>query len=152
MSFRVYVAAPYADASGVRRVHALLRYLRLEPTSSWAEEAEGPEALDRLPLELVREIADRNDAALASSSAVLVLAREGAGREMFAEIRFALERRIPVVWVGPARPLTAYRVGVTRVDDLTEALATLCELAAAREPAPTALRDVFARIGAQVSS
>jgi hypothetical protein len=150
MSFRVYVAAPYEDAPGVRRVHALLRYLRLEPTSTWAEEADGPEVLEKMPLDVVRALADRNDADLESSSALLVLPRAGAGREMYAEVRLAIERNIPVIWVGGPRPLSAYRVGVARVDDLTEALAHLCELAAEREPAPTALRDVFVRIGAQV--
>jgi len=150
MSFRVYVTAPYEDARAVRRIHSLLRYLRLEPTSSWVDEATAPEALDALPVEELRRRAQRNDDDLESSSAILVLPRHGAGREMFAEARVAIDRHIPVVWVGGPRSLSAYRDGVVRVEDLMEGLAHLCELAAWREQNMAALGQILKPHGIEV--
>jgi hypothetical protein len=125
---RCYVAAPFADAPFVREVHACLRLLGLEPTSCWAEGAAAdgtPERLDLMPLEEVRALAERNDHALATSDVVLVLPREGAGREMYAEARLAVAIGLPLVWVGNPRPLTAYREGVVRVETLPEAYRAL---------------------------
>jgi hypothetical protein len=119
---RVYVAAPYADAPRVRAVHDELRNAGFEPTSRWADAANGPETLDVLPLSDVRAIARANDDDLQRAHFLLVLARDGAGGEMFAETRLALDSGIPVVWVGSRRPLTAYREGVVRVGDVNEAL------------------------------
>lgn len=124
-SLRCYVAAPFIDASFVREVHACLRLLGIEPTSSWAEHANGPEDLESMPLDEVRAIAERNDHALATSDVVLVLPRETAGREMYAEARIALAIGLPVVWVGGPKPLSAYREGVARVDSLAEAFREL---------------------------
>lgn len=133
---RCYVAAPFGDAPFVREVHACLRLLGLEPTSSWAEHADGsPEQLDAMPLEEVRALAERNDHALATSDVVLVLPREGAGREMYAEARLAIAIGLPVVWVGGPRPLSAYREGVILVDSLTDAFRTLYERSVARDVA-----------------
>lgn len=135
-SLRCYVAAPFGDAPFVREVHACLRLLGLEPTSSWAEHADGsPEQLDTMPLEEVRALAERNDHALATSDVVLVLPREGAGREMYAEARLAIAIGLPVVWVGGPRPLSAYREGVIRVESLTDAFRTLYERSVARDVA-----------------
>ncbi len=143
MSFRVYVAAPLADALYVRKIHGLLRDLRMEPTSSWAETSEGVESLDAMPLEDVREIARQNDEDLLEAETVLVLPRADAGREMYAEARLATVHLIPVVWCGTPRPLTAYRDGVHRVDDLIGALDVLARLA--RIPAgPHPIADVLA--------
>lgn len=129
-SLRCYVAAPFADAPFVREVHACLRLLGIEPTSSWAECGDGePERLDLMPIAEVRAIAERNDHALATSDVVLVLPREGAGREMYAEARLALAIGLEVVWVGGPRPLSAYREGVTLVDTLQEAFRVLYERA-----------------------
>ncbi|MBI2395765.1 MAG: hypothetical protein HYV09_39740 [Deltaproteobacteria bacterium] len=133
---RCYVAAPFGDAPFVREVHACLRLLGLGPTSSWAEHADGsPEQLDAMPLEEVRALAERNDHALATSDVVLVLPREGAGREMYAEARLAIAIGLPVVWVGGPRPLSAYREGVILVDSLTDAFRTLYERSVARDVA-----------------
>ena len=44
---------------------------------------------------------------------------------MFAEIRLALAHRIPVLWVGERRILSAYREGVLCVDTLGDAMAHL---------------------------
>ena len=127
---RCYVAAPFVDAPYVREVHACLRLLGIEPSSSWAEQADGqPEQLDAMPLELVRAIAERNDHALATSDVVLVLPRDGAGREMYAEARLAIAIGLEVIWVGGPRPLSAYREGVTLVDTLQEAFRLLYERA-----------------------
>jgi transcriptional regulator with XRE-family HTH domain len=133
-AFGVYVAAPYADALHVRRVHDLLRRVAIEPTSQWAEDATGPEALDELPLSDVREMAERNDEYLLASHALLVVPRDNAGAEMFAEARIALEYEIPVVWVGARRPLSAYRPGVVRVGAISEAVEKLVSLAAIAFP------------------
>lgn len=123
---RCYVAAPFGDAPFVREVHACLRLLGIEPTSSWAEHADGtPEQLDAMPLAEVRALADRNDHALATSDVVLVLPREGAGREMYAEARLAIAIGLPVIWVSGPRPLSAYREGVVLVDSLAEAFQEL---------------------------
>ena len=146
MSFRVYVAAPYGDGHRVRRTHALLRYLRLEPTSSWAETADGPEDLGAIPVEKIRALAAKNDEELLNSDAVLVLARVGAGHEMCAEARLAIDRGIAVVWVGEPRCLSACRNGVDRVDDMTEAFARLCQLAAERDSGPATVRQILAPI------
>jgi hypothetical protein len=119
---RVYVAAPYADAPRVRALHHELRDAGFEPTSRWAEAADGPETLDVLSLADVRALARANDDDLLRAHFLVVLARDGAGGEMFAETRLALDSGIAVVWVGSRRPLTAYREGVVRVQDITQAL------------------------------
>ena len=127
---RCYVAAPFVDAPYVREVHGCLRLLGIEPSSSWAELADGqPEQLEAMPLEQVRAIAERNDHALATSDVVLVLPREGAGREMYAEARLAIAIGLEVIWVGGPRPLSAYREGVTLVDTVQEAFRCLYERA-----------------------
>lgn len=121
-AFRVYVAAPYADSVFVRSVHKVLRAEAFEPTSRWAETASAVEPL--LTDEAMRAAALANDDDLYRSHAVLVLAREGTGGEMFAEARIAIATGIPVVWAG-RRILSAYRAGVTRCDDIHEALRAL---------------------------
>lgn len=129
---RVYVAAPYAEGPFVAAVvHPALRERDLSPTSGWAAQADGaPERLERLPLDAVRAIAERNDADLASSDLVVVLGHRGTGREMYAEARIAIALGLPVVWVGPPYPLSAYREGVVRVASLEEAWPAIELLAA----------------------
>lgn len=125
---RCYVASPYDDAPLVREVHARLRALGVRPTSTWAEHATGPERLDEMPLEQLRAIAVRNDVALAESDVVMVLPREGRGREMYGEARLAVAFGIPVLWVGSTRCLTAYRAGVERVATVEDALAHVARM------------------------
>ncbi len=131
-SFRCYVAAPFGDAPLVREVHARLRAHGILPTSAWAEHARGPERLEEMPLEEVRALAAKNDFALVSSDAALVLPREGQGREMYAEARLALALAIPLVWVGFPRCLSAYREGVVRVACLDEGIAEIRRMAGPR--------------------
>jgi hypothetical protein len=119
---RVYLAAPYLDAPAVRDLDAKLDGLGFDVTSTWAHAASGPEVLGSRPLDDVRRIAHANDRDLLSANLVVALAREGAGAEMFAEVRLALAHRIPVLWVGTKRPLSAYREGVLRVADLDEGM------------------------------
>ena len=119
---RCYLAAPYDDAPLVRGLHHRLRALGVRCTSLWAEHADGPERLDLMPLEELRVRAMQNDVALAESDLVIVLPREGKGREMYGEARLAVAFGIPVVWVGPTRCLTAYRAGVLLVDDVEAAI------------------------------
>ncbi|MGZ5968079.1 MAG: hypothetical protein ACXWP4_10465, partial [Polyangiales bacterium] len=105
-----------------------LRALGIRPTSSWAEQATGPENLEEMPIELVRAIASRNDHALSVSDVIVVLPREGAGREMYGEARLAVALGIPMIWVGEPRCLTSYREGVLRVPDLESAVIELVRL------------------------
>lgn len=125
----VYVAAPYADAALACALHERLAWAGFTPTSAWAENANGPEALDTLSTDEVRRMARDNDDAVHRAHVVIVLARDGAGGEMFAEARLALEYETPVIWVGTRRPLSAYRPGVLRVDTVEQALERLLDFA-----------------------
>lgn len=121
---RVYVAAPFEDAGIVRAVHDRLRSLGIEPCSTWAESARGIEDFSAFTPARLRSLAEQNDRDVAEARAVLVMARPGAGGEMFAEARLALAMSIPVVWLG-RRTLSAWRAGVTRAEDLDDAISTL---------------------------
>jgi hypothetical protein len=126
----VYIAAPYEDSQLVREHHILLRDLRMTPTSQWAEDAQdGTEDLRQLSPRVARVRAFRNDLDLRSAHVVVVFARDGAGGEMFAEARLALENNIPVIWAGERRTLSAYRDGVIRVDSLGDAFRVLKAMA-----------------------
>lgn len=125
MGTHVYVAAPFADGAFVREhVHERLASVGATPTSTWVHASAGPEDFSRYTIEALREAAARNDADIRRSDVVLALARDGAGGEMFAEVRYALEIGRPVLWVG-RRILSAWRVGVVRCDDLDDALTAL---------------------------
>jgi hypothetical protein len=117
---RVYLAAPFVDAAAVRDLDGELDALGIDVTSTWAHAASGPEALGAMPVDEVRRIALANDRELLAAHLVVALARDGAGAEMFAEVRLALAHRIPVLWVGTRRPLSAYRDGVLRVGAIAE--------------------------------
>lgn len=129
MTFGCYVAAPFADAAFVRVVHEHLVNIGVTPTSTWAMHAYGPEDFSRFAPEELARIAEKNDADVRGSDVVLVLARDGAGGEMFAEARFAITLGRPVVWSG-RRTLSAWRRGVVRVDDLDDAIAVLAGMRA----------------------
>ena len=122
---RVYLAAPFLDAPAVRDLDTKLETLGIDVTSTWAHAASGPEALGGMPVDEVRRIALANDRDLLGAHLVVALARDGAGAEMFAEVRLALAHRVPVLWVGTRRPLSAYREGVLRVASLDEAITLL---------------------------
>lgn len=98
-----------------------MRGLGLVPTSTWAEEQIGPENFAQYTVEQLRAIAFSNDGDILRSNSMLVLARPGAGGEMFAEARFALQHEKAVFWVG-RRTLSAWRRGVIRCHDLDAAL------------------------------
>jgi hypothetical protein len=119
---KLYVATAFSNAAEARAVHALVEPLGITPASLWAADANGPEDLRDLPRAKVRAIAHHNDRDLLSAHLVLVLAKEGAGGEMFVEVRLALAHRIPVLWVGERRILSAYREGVLCVDRLGDAM------------------------------
>jgi hypothetical protein len=119
----IYVAAPYSDAPLVRGVHKELRRAGCKPTSQWAEDAKGAENLE-LPLGDLRRLAMGNDDAIRESDRMLVLAREGAGGEMFSEVRYAITFAVPVYWVGRTI-LSAFRPGVARYADLADAIAAV---------------------------
>lgn len=127
MSLSVYVAAPYADAPHVRLIHERLIAQDIRPTSTWASTALGPEDFSKATAAGLLAVAATNDADLRGSDAVLVLARDGAGGEMFAEARVALEWGRPCVWVG-RRTLSAWRRGVVLAEDVDDALRVLVEM------------------------
>lgn len=113
----VYVAAPYADAAFVREaIHPALRARGLTCASLWAESARGPEDFAALTPVALADAARWNDRDVINADVLLVLARDGAGGEMFGEARYALALGIPVVWHG-RRTLSAWRPGVHRVDE-----------------------------------
>jgi len=131
-ALRCYVAAPYLDGTLVReQVHPRLAALGIEPTSSWCADAIGAEDFAAYGAGQLRAIAATNDADLARADVVLVIAREGAGGEMFAEARLALVMRKPVVWTGRLI-LSAWRRGVVRVDSVAAALRVLARYARRR--------------------
>lgn len=126
MTMQIYVAAPYADAPMVRAVHVRLVALGLAFTSTWAEAARGAEDFSALTPEGLRAAALENNRGIDDADAMLVLARDGAGGEMFAEARYALTLGIPVLWCG-RRILSSWRDGVVICDDVDAALATLVD-------------------------
>lgn len=130
MTPTVYVCAPYADAAFIREaVHPRLTSIGFVPTSRWVDSAAGPEDFARyLPAQL-RAAAEANDRAIRGSDIVLVVSRDGAGGETYAEARFALTLGKPVVWCG-RRILSAWRAGVVRVDDLDAAISALATMRA----------------------
>ena len=96
---KLYVIAAYSHAPQVRAIHERLRALGIEPTSSWAEEANGPEALDGLSDDECYRIWDRNRRDLDSASVALVLA-DTQMREGYSEAAHAMRTGCRVVWVG----------------------------------------------------
>lgn len=121
---KVYVAAPYADAERVRDVHDYLRHQGHSPTSRWAEAATDAEDFSKFRPEELSDFAAQNDGDVRAADAVLVLARSGAGGEMFAEARIAIEWGKRVLWVG-RRTLSAWRPGVERFDSVPDAIQAL---------------------------
>jgi hypothetical protein len=109
---RCYVAAPHQLFAEVREVHARLIEFGWEPTSSWVDDVTGPEDLTRYSTAELRAMIVKNDRAIESSSAMIVLSRAGLGAEMFAEARLASSRSLPTIWGGDRRPLGAYRENV----------------------------------------
>ncbi len=125
----VYVASWYDNAGFVREhVHEALRAFGIRPTSRWAEQARGPENFAAFQVDALRAIAADNDADLDRSDAVLMIATDGRGGESFAEVCRALLSGKLVVWVG-RRTLSAFRRGVIRAEDLSDAFRILAEMA-----------------------
>lgn len=114
------------------RVHGRLVAVGFEPSSRWVDGAVSAEDFGRYTPEELRRFAAQNDRDVCSSHVVLVLARPGAGGEMFGEARLALEWGLAVVWVG-RRTLSAWRRGVVRVDNLDQAIGVLARMRVAFE-------------------
>jgi hypothetical protein len=110
---RIYVCAPFDDRVYVRSVHAQLVESGLKPMSTWANASEDENWSDE---EAVRLATFENTSQMATSDAMLVIARPGAGGEMFAEIARAQTWGKPIFWVG-RRILSAFRPGVFRLGD-----------------------------------
>lgn len=133
MKLRAYVAGPYSTAYFIRSlVHERLRQINVEPTSSWAELATGPEDFARFSPAAIRNAAAKNDADLRGSHVLLVVDLAGTGRETYAELRLALEWNKACVFLG--RPaLSAFRSGVVRVANLDGAIDILARMRLALE-------------------
>ncbi|MBP9863666.1 MAG: hypothetical protein KBD62_37315 [Kofleriaceae bacterium] len=125
---RVYVIAAYTAAPEVRTLHTRLRMAGHEPTSSWAEEAAGPEDLASLTPGQCGAIWDRNDQDMIDANVVVVLADTPA-REGFLEAQRAFDLRKRIVWVGrPTLTVRAYIGPASRlvvVADVDQALRAL---------------------------
>lgn len=120
-TMHVYVAAPYVDAPIVREVHEILAIAGFLPTSTWATRAAGAESLTR---DVAQQAIVQNDDDLLSSDAMIVIARTGAGGEMFCEVTRALIEEIPVFWVG-RQILSTYRDGVILCEDIDDVMRKL---------------------------
>lgn len=128
MALTVYVCAPYEDAAIVHAlIHTRIEELGLAWTSRWAAHSRGPEDFASLTPDALRAAAEENDRDVMSADVVLVMARKGAGGEMFAEARFALEHGKALVWTG-RRTLSAWRRGVVRCEEVKEALNVLAAM------------------------
>lgn len=110
---RIYVAAPFDDRYYVRAVHAKLVLAELRPTSTWANANEDENWEDD---EAIHAASVENTTQIATSDAMLVIARPGAGGEMFAEVARAQTWGKPIFWVG-RRILSAFKPGVFRFGD-----------------------------------
>lgn len=123
---RIYVIASYDSAPLVRAIHSALRELGHEPTSTWAEEAEGEEHLDGLSGAECLAIMRRNAADMDRASTILAL-----GDSPMREGHMELERAISVGWhdiihVGrPALSVRARPASVWFVATIEDALAAL---------------------------
>jgi len=99
---KVYIAAPYAEAVCVRTtVFSMIRDAGLDPIASWAVEADGEkENLLAIDEERARARWKRNRWELVAADALLVVARDGSGGEMFAETELARAMTLPIFWTG----------------------------------------------------
>jgi hypothetical protein len=126
----VYVAGPYASAALVRVVHQKLRDHGMRPTSSWAEEATGPEDFSTMSPIKLRGILDANTRDIHDSDVILVVDHEGKGRETYAELERALNWGLSAVFVGkPA--LSTWHKAVLQAQDIETAIAILLEMSEA---------------------
>jgi len=127
---KVYVAAPYLKAEAARLVHRILEHYGFGWTSTWAEDARGPDNHAELAEADRERLRLRNQRAIEEADAVLVL---GAANmcESLVEVGYAIARAVPVVWVegGQRLPLSATCPGVcTRVPVIVDAMGALAEI------------------------
>lgn len=122
---RVYICAPFEDGPGLsaRTIPSMI-YAGIIPLASWVDDALSGKSDKHLTAASAQAALAVNDFELASSDAVLVIAREGTGGEMFCEVGRALALSIPVFWVG-RRVLSAWRQGVTICDSVDDAIDTI---------------------------
>lgn len=123
---RVYVIAAYTAAPAVRLLHTRLRMAGHEPTSSWAEEATGPEDLTALSTAECRAIWSRNDKDMRDADVVIVLADTNT-REGWMEAQRAVALGgVQIICIGrPTLTLRAWTDGVRIVADVDAALRAL---------------------------
>lgn len=121
----VYVAAPFDEAPRVRVIHLALLDADMDPTSSWAMTASGPEDFSQFVPHQLREFAEQNSVDIRDSDAMIALAYPGKGGEMFCELAIALSWGKPVYYVGARRVLSAYRRGVVICESAEQAIQRL---------------------------
>lgn len=119
---RVYVAAPFDDGPRLSTtVIPDMIYAGLIPLASWIDDALSGKTDKGLTIASAQAALHVNDFELTGSDAVLVVARDGVGGEMFCEAARAILLSIPVFWVG-RRVLSSYRQGVTICDSVEDAI------------------------------
>lgn len=130
MTLPVFVSAPWELGPMLREeLYERLRAIGIEPVSSWVYGTDGAsEDLHAIDDATKRAACEQNDHDLHKAVALLLLTRKGHGSASFAEARYALALRKPVVWVAPRFNLDAWRPGVVRVGDVDEAMVVLSAL------------------------
>jgi nucleoside 2-deoxyribosyltransferase len=103
---KIYVAAPFTEWPTAASLRAWLRARHIDCTASWIDEAaatHGSEGLADLSTDECDAIAQRNDADVLESHAVIALLFTDKGTEQFEECGFARAKGIPVVYVDHGR-------------------------------------------------
>lgn len=119
---RVYVAAPFDDGPRLATtVIPEMIYAGLIPLASWIDDAVSGKTDQALTVAAAQAALHVNDFELLSSDAILVIARDGVGGEMFCEVGRAIVQRLPIFWVG-RRVLSSWRPGVTVCDSVADAI------------------------------
>jgi hypothetical protein len=109
---KLYIAAPFSEWPTAASLRAWLRARHIDCTASWIDEAaacHGAEGLAGMSDDEIDAIAQRNDADILASHAVIALTFANKGTEQFEECGFARAKGIPVVYVGSRVPHLSVR-------------------------------------------
>ena len=109
---KLYIAAPFTEWPTAASLRAWLRARHIDCTASWIDEAaasHGAEGLAGMSDDEIDAIAQRNDADVMESHAVIALTFADKGTEQFEECGFARRSGIPVVYVGSRVPHLSVR-------------------------------------------
>lgn len=148
MTYSVYIASPFIEWPTAASLRAYLRSHLIDCTASWIDEAaacHGNEGLADIEPDVRQSTADRNDADILNSHAVVALCFAGKGTEQYEELGFARGKDIPVVYVDHGRMphLSVYRAESRYVADWGSLIVALAELRVRRySSTPIAARRV----------